>query len=246
MNNAVDSSSCLTKDQLVGFYKNNLSQQETKRVEEHLEQCQSCSEALKGLGYLADVDRLDDHLNALQKRVAGRLDQGGLKSYKRYAIAAILVLAVSVLTFFVVVPPDDTVLFKKYYEVYPNTQPVFRGDEATYPLNVAMLYYEQKKYLQADAILADILQSDQGNVTAKFYAGLTRLSLNDIGLAEHYMESILVEEHTDEAEHAMWYLALIRLKKGDRMRAIRLLESLSANGGPYSDRSASLLRDMSR
>lgn len=246
MSNSVNSSSCLTKDQLVGFYKSNLSQQETKRVEEHLGQCQSCSEALKGLDYLEDVDRLDEHLDALQKRVARRLDQGGLKPYKRYAIAAILVLAVSVLTFFVAVPPENTVLFKKYYEAYPNIQPIFRGNGDAAPLREAMLHYEQKEYREADLILADILQDKEDDISANFYAGLTRLNLNDVGMAEHYMKRVLVDDTSDVYEHAQWYLALILLKKGDRTEAGRLLEDISLNRGFYSERSVSLLQDMNR
>jgi hypothetical protein len=65
MSNIWSQSSCLTKNQLIGYIQHTLESEEEYLIESHLNDCPFCNDALEGLMY-SDLDKTEQHLTALK------------------------------------------------------------------------------------------------------------------------------------------------------------------------------------
>src|SRR5262245_55839595 len=67
------SSACITQDVLLGYAERKLSPAETRRVEEHLTECELCSDALDGIMKSGDVTRYRSNVYSLKKILRRRV-----------------------------------------------------------------------------------------------------------------------------------------------------------------------------
>ena len=74
MSNIWSQSSCLTKNQLIGYIQHTLEREEEYLVESHLNDCPFCNDALEGLMY-SDLDKTEQHLTALKTDFQDKLNK---------------------------------------------------------------------------------------------------------------------------------------------------------------------------
>lgn len=74
MSNIWSQSSCLTKNQLIGYIQHSLEREEEYLVESHLNDCPFCNDALEGLMY-SDLDKTEQHLTALKTDFQEKLNK---------------------------------------------------------------------------------------------------------------------------------------------------------------------------
>ena len=94
--NILDHRNCIPEDKLLEYIAGRLSPQEANRVEQHLLECELCSDALEGLKML-HPDKSKEITAELNRKIDARLEnvKGGkvVQFSSFYRIAAILVLA---------------------------------------------------------------------------------------------------------------------------------------------------------
>lgn len=74
MSNIWSQSSCLTKNQLIGYIQHTLEREEEYLVESHLNDCPFCNDALEGLMY-SDLDKTEQHLSKLKTEFQEKLNK---------------------------------------------------------------------------------------------------------------------------------------------------------------------------
>jgi len=74
MSNIWSQSSCLTKNQLIGYIQHTLEREEEYLVESHLNDCPFCNDALEGLMY-SDLDKTEQHLSNLKTDFQEKLNK---------------------------------------------------------------------------------------------------------------------------------------------------------------------------
>ena len=93
--NILDHQDCIPEDKLLAYIEGSLSPLDANRVEQHLLECELCSDALEGLKML-HPDRVREIVSELNKKIDRRLEstKGGkaIPFISFYRIAAILVL----------------------------------------------------------------------------------------------------------------------------------------------------------
>ena len=98
------SSKHLSNDDLLKYHRRLLSDNEYRIIENHITQCELCSDALKGLSEMANAKHIYSITHELKKRIKKRLT---LKRtiFSRFDIASLL------LTFFII----GLILFLAFY-----------------------------------------------------------------------------------------------------------------------------------
>ena len=97
MNNPIDTlftgSDCPTHDQLLGYVKGQLSDEEMHQIEMHLIDCEMCSDEIDGLTEMKDPKQLPDILEELEQRMAASQSKRfRLNTRMILAAAAVIVL----------------------------------------------------------------------------------------------------------------------------------------------------------
>lgn len=105
--NLFTNSGCLTTDALKGYISATLSDVEKNQAQNHLEDCELCSDALEGLQLLTDPDKLDSIVTEINENVQNRhveiIQTKKLKSQKRlyyFAAAASILILIGVFSYF--------------------------------------------------------------------------------------------------------------------------------------------------
>jgi tetratricopeptide (TPR) repeat protein len=120
---------------------------------------------------------------------------------------------------------------------------VFRSDEAgDAAFTSAMAPYRQGDYAAAEVALERFLASHPGEGRALFYRGVSLLLL---GRAEAAIPPLASAASASPApEDARWYLALARLKSGDRGGALRDLDMVADAPGARRQEAATLAKEV--
>ena len=127
---------CLTLDQLTAYVEDRLSAHERHKVEKHLIDCELCSDAVEGMTLAADSVNIKRTVNSLKSDLRARLhprpvsSSPGRKTWRMVTVPVAAVLLVCVISVFysVLKRPSADALFSQYFEPYPNTVPLMRGD----------------------------------------------------------------------------------------------------------------------
>jgi tetratricopeptide (TPR) repeat protein len=132
-----------------------------------------------------------------------------------YSIAATFIVLIGMSVYFNFFQQD---LYKQYFEPYPNVyQPVVRGDaeEST----KAFMYYENKKYTEAQNSFKSLLEKED-NPNVRFYYALSFLNQNQPKQAIDELKKLKNIKFEFQAE-VYWYLALseIKLEKFDSAKS---------------------------
>lgn len=238
---------CLTYKQLKAYHQNQSNGNERFKIENHLIDCQLCSDALEGLA-LSESDSISRRdLSSLRETWHSRFGFNDIRhtTWKPYlAMAAIVLLAfVTVLS---LLKPNSTeeILFLKYFRPYPNTIPLIRGDEPQSIMENAMIEYEAENYQNASSILSDILTNNPDHSAANFYMGLIHLIHNRTAVAVPHFKKVITDGSNDYIEPAAWYLGLAYLRNDDIKRAKEIIRNIAGKDGSYQEHAINLIKKL--
>ena len=79
------------------------------------------------------------------------------------------------------------------------------------------------------------------SLPASFFLGITEIELNNTGKAIKLLGGV-ANRQSEYAKEATWYLGLVYIKSGNKIKARECFELLARSPGFYSDRSEKILR----
>src|SRR5262249_11724637 len=113
-------------------------------------------------------------------------------------------------------------------------------------LTAPLALYDRRDYRGALSALQDELARHPDDTTARFYAGLCRLALGQGRRAMEELECVAQATGNELHVPAEWYLALARLRGGDRAGARSDLARIADGQGFYRDPARRLLAELER
>jgi hypothetical protein len=240
-------SPCLTLDQLTAYAENRLSALECHQIENHLIDCQLCSDALEGLELFANKNGCKQQINGISKEIHKRNVSYHPQQFNwrfHYSLAAVILLTFASVFYFMFRKPSYEPLFSEYFKPYPNMVPLVRGEESAGTLESAMIEYESENYLGTLRILQNLLQSEPGNDTVNFYAGTSSLCLNNTKSAILYLRKVAENKNNDLADRALWYLGLAYLKENNIDAAKTSFNILCAKDNTFKKKSIEIVNHL--
>src|SRR5262245_21209836 len=246
---------CLTTREILAYLDGELPEGARSAADRHLDDCRLCADAVAGVGRIerrADfpesAERVLARLRERTARVAATTAMRRPPARFRFsppifALAAALLLGVGT-ALFVSRPTAGEALFRRHFEPYPSVQPAVRGSAAATRLSTALAVYEGRDYGPALSALQEELARNPDDATARFYAGLCRLALGQGRPAIDDLEPVARATGNELQVPAEWYLALARLRGGDRAGARRDLARIAEGGGFYRDAARRLLGEV--
>lgn len=235
---------CLSFDSFAAYASGRGTAAERREIEEHLAACLFCSEAMDGMEAAGDPESTGKTVSELKLRArASRPSRAPGRRRGRVlalGLAALVPVAAAVLLAVLPRGPETKSLFDSYFEPYPNTIPLFRGQEQAGWLENAMAEYDAGDYRSARIMLETLLAREPENPTAHFYAGVASLALNDTRSALSHLREAALSRGSDWELQAAWYAALCHVRQGETEDALALLDTLRLAGGPFSRESAEL------
>ena len=240
------SRTCLTSEQIQSYVRQTMSVRERKMTEQHVIDCNLCSEAVEGALQMGSQP-IEGHLASIHQRIGKRFSSRNANTLLpqwasarlAYSIAAVLFLALTGITYLATRSPYEKLL-TEYVKPYSNAVPLVRGEMRTSPLQDAMMSYESEDYKAAVQKLQTIVNNEPSNATAVFYGGVSYLMLGDGKQAADLLQRIA--SHSEFHEASQWYLALAFLKNEDAGRAKTLFETVASGGGFYAGSSREILK----
>ncbi len=190
------------------------------------------------------VQALDQQLTDLRKDYGTETPK--LLPFRKiwFAAAAVLVLAIAYIGFFMQAEPlSGEEAFTSYFEPYPADNAVrSEGDSLKQSQMVMGLEaYKRADFKKAMKLLQPLLQE---SIRARFYYGVSQLAIGETEKAT----AILAEmgnENSIYEDPAAWYSALGFLKLGEKERAVNLLEKIvEVARGKYRNLAIELLKKL--
>jgi tetratricopeptide (TPR) repeat protein len=248
---------CLTAPEILAYLDGELPEGRKLEVDQHLDDCRLCGAAVEGVaglewreGFLRSTDKVLARVRARTAAAAtaasvARRSAPRFRPAPQYlALAATLVLGVGAAVYLTRPAPGET-LFHQYFEPYPSTRPVVRGD-STDGSSGALALYEARDYQGALAALEDWRKREPNDPAVLFYAGLSRLALGQAREATLDLEQVLRLQQNDLQPPAEWYLALAHLHSHDAEPARSRLKRIAEGAGFYRDKARELLSELDR
>lgn len=236
---------CLSIDRMIQYADKTLSAEENKFVEVHLHQCPFCRESLDGLASFSNKEKAKYLVQNINKNIQSKISfrssvSTNWKTY--YAVAAVLLISMAAVYFLLTVQFGQNKLFAEYFKPYPNTVPIVRSQQSVSEIQLAMQQYELENYKAARNMLEDILKQNPENLTARFYAGVCQLKLNNPHRASEHFENVEKNPDSEFFLPAQWYLALSYLKNKNKQNAKQILIQLVKQGYEFNTDSRELLK----
>jgi tetratricopeptide (TPR) repeat protein len=245
----LNSSPCLTLDELVAFSGQESSSSRANEIEQHLAHCSLCSDAIEGIAELPDKDQIRPIIHSLRERIHQRIQESPVKQRHwriYYRVAAVLLIAVSVLLYLFSQKPQHENLFEKYFKPYPNIISITRGENSEMRLKQGLVEYEFGNYQEAIPIFEQVSRSEPQNATAQFYLGIAQLCLNQTDPAIAQLQRVISIGENPFVEPAQWYLGLAALKSGNLDQANAIFDNLRAESRNYKQQSSELLNSLKK
>jgi len=133
-------------------------------------------------------------------------------------------------------------IYKDNYDQYPNRIiPKSRGEVPTDSLPLAMYYYDNQDYVNAENILAKLKISEPENQDISFYLAMSKMAINRKGA----LEILLTLEKNKSAKYyfpSIWYSALLYLQASDNHNAILQLNKLTIKDNPFKGSAEEILK----
>jgi len=232
---------CLTEEQLLGYVRDKLGEDERIRIENHLLQCSLCFDAAEGIAELDSTENADYHIKDLNADLKLKLNTGfELGKFKFYISAAALFLIACSAVLFFWNRSNSEKLFEEYYKPYPNIIPMVRGSDEDFNLKAAMILYNSGSYEQAVTEFDKILSTDDKNESALFYKGISLLSLGKGEKANPEFQKVINIKDSRLKDQAEWYFALSFLQEDKPENAGKVLTKIIAENNYYSNQASEL------
>jgi tetratricopeptide (TPR) repeat protein len=239
--------SCLSRKELSGYVQKQLSPSETHQVESHLIDCPLCSDAVEGLSSAEDADQF---IKTTENLHFSYKTQNAIKKQKNtqwnlyYAAAAILVISLTSVLYVSLRKSPSEKLFADFYQPYPNTIPLVRGEVEEMSLEEAMVKYETGDYVNALLVFENLLSQYPDSTEIQFYAAISYLNTGQTENSIVYLNKITDKSKSEFSEPALWYRAMAYLKDNDINKAKDDLKSLISANSKYKDQARELLNKL--
>jgi hypothetical protein len=168
---------------------------------------------------------LDEHRIADMERLMSRHFEGDLRTRKLLIrMAAVLVIIISVpAVLFYIDKSADKGIFNDYYAPYnhENITGIYRGiDSEQYS---PFVLYSTGNYTLALPKLRQLLKENPADLQARLLLSISLIEERQFTEAELELTEILVASDFYFRDDALWYLALLSVRKGDFEKACKFL-----------------------
>lgn len=246
-----DNPRCLSLLQIHNYLEGKLEQSEKEKIDEHLEHCPLCADAVDGYRTIEDWEKSCELISTIEKKVVHRItdQQNGKTEWRRYFSIAAVLLLVSTIIFYIfnsMATGGTDKIFNEYFVLYPNTTPIVRSEVSADTFLQAMSAYEIEDFNTALNLLEKVLAQNPANAEARFYAGMASLELHETAKSIDYFKSVAAIETSEFKQHSQWYLALAFLKNQDEKSAMVVLKEIAASGRKYQKFASELITKLSK
>ncbi len=161
--------------------------------------------------------------------------------YASFAAAAMIGVFILLRTLLPSSNPEN--LFSTYYKPFEALSSVTRSINNTedYKYSAAIESYKSGDFQKSAAEFAVISEKNPSSVSARFFLGLSQLSLANYGQAENLFKGVS-DEQGEYTKEARWYLGLTYLKTNNKQKAEECFTILASSEGYYRERSEKILR----
>ena len=232
MNKDISDHECLSLGELISYSNDNLNSKEKIRLEPHIKSCELCSDAIEGYRLNSSEPQFRKTVSELQSTVHQKLNQkssAGRNWRWYYAIAAALVLALMSTFYMLQHKQLHERAFAHYFQIYPNTLPLVRGESGKNSFTNAMIEYEMENFPACSTILDRLLIKEHDNDAAHFYAGICNLTMGEPEPAIHHFKTIIRNNNPHYTNQARWYYGLSILKTGNVDEARTVFQAIAAD-----------------
>jgi TolA-binding protein len=162
----------------------------------------------------------------------------------RYAsLAAAAIVGVVFLVRSLLLADDPQKIFNKYYEPFNAVSYITRstvtGESGSF--SNAIGSYESGDYQTAAAGFSEAMLTGTLSFPAGFFLGISEIELENYNKAIELLSGV-IKQKSEFTKEATWYLGLVYLKSGNKVKASECFELLTRSPGFYSARSEKILR----
>jgi tetratricopeptide (TPR) repeat protein len=239
------------EEEMTAYVNGLADSQLVRKVENHLLDCPLCSDAVEGLESNRAASRAFQSLedfSSFKKKLPGANREA--KMYQLVprramlsAAASIALLVAAYFAFFSTPSPDS--LYTQFYTPYENDIPVATRNAAmsvnsNSPFYSGLDRYDHRNFIESIPYFEQALQEQPDSEAAHFFAGMAYLETAQWDKAvTHFDKAVFLRGNY--ANQATWFMALTYLKKGEKGKAIEMLDVLIAKGG-FKEEQAITLR----
>jgi len=255
MKEIFETTDCLNFDQIKLYVQGQLNAKDRYKVEEHLSDCELCGDALEGYASSENMETAETLLKKIKWPVVDSADDSekgkvipikqkpgiGLSLMK---VAAILIGVVGSFVAFSLMTSDNSSIDRTIASSYPVYDISKRNDSTTQqaePFYKALQLYDRKEYKESASLLSEYLLDNPQDKAAIFFHGVALLKSGQTNKAISKLEKVYLDRTSGYYLDATWFLALAKMKKGNKRQAKSLLMTLSQTGNYYNKRASDLL-----
>ncbi len=250
---------CLSQDEIKRYVQGQMKEKEQREMENHLADCQFCSDAVEGYASVENFEQVDQVLEefALTKQQEQKKAQeakvvniqkasASRSSFFLKAAAAILLISIPAALLLYSNANQGPQLFAEMVDEIPATYDYAqRTDDSTKmrqePFFLALQAYDSKEYAKSLVLFRQHLSERPEDKAAVFFSGVAYLKNGQTKKAIAALEQIYLDTKSGFHLDATWYLALAKLKQNDNKRAKSLLQVLTQTDSYYNGKAAELL-----
>ncbi len=255
MKEIFEPSNCLSFDQIKLYVQGKTNSKEQYKVEEHLSDCELCSDALDGFVASGEINQAEALLEkttwppqreTVQTKPAKVIPLSNKPSSSSYLlkIAAMLIGIIGSIAVFNYLNDDSS----QYNSLIASSFPVYdhasRNDSTAAtaePFFRALQLFDRKQFTEATALFEQHLTANPKDKAAIFFKGVALLKSGKTNNAIQHLEQVYLDRTSGYYLDASWFLALAKLKKGNKKQAKSILMTLAQTGNYYNKRASDLL-----
>ncbi|MBN1598240.1 MAG: tetratricopeptide repeat protein [Bacteroidales bacterium] len=119
-----------------------------------------------------------------------------------------------------------------------------KGEENDNNIRQAMIYYENKNYIEAIALFEKILKEDDSRIGLNLYSGISNMEIREYEKANDNFQKVIDHQTNAFIESANWYLGLCYLMTDDVEKARQIFTAISDEKGHYAKNARKILRKL--
>jgi len=158
-----NSSECPSEQTLRDYQAGILSTEKNRLVENHLADCEMCSDYVEGLSLLTNADELDNEAQLIVARINKRTSKKN--KIWLYAIAASLLLAIAFTTFILLFPSKNTYVADDIIKILPQKDKL--KSKTKEPDNLSLTKDGSETYITSDSVRQQSIKSENKKTGGK-------------------------------------------------------------------------------
>ena len=246
MKNIFQPTKCLTIEQIEGYLKEKSSEEERYQIENHLIDCELCTDALEGYANHFNVEEailpLEEFKLTLDKSPIQKEAEVKTLPVRRFRfsqIAATLLMLVVSTAVFMYWQANENDYSQYHYLAGDELIGFLRTGTLSSSENPNILkgvtYFDLKDYDKSLHFFEEELSENPEDPLATFLAGKAALKSGDLDKAENYM-TLCRFNHQQFYEESTWHLIILNLQTGKEKVAKELLSDLEKlEGGVFEE-----------